>query len=112
MANSGHAANTENLRAYAQTLAAGAEKSKEVKNLVSQADVGDKSWGVVGLFVKQQYTTLLNDLNDLLDDLTEGYRSGQDKFMNAADTYEQQDSNVAQQLGQLSKDADVDIVQV
>src|SRR5699024_6999386 len=112
MTNSGHIANTANLRSYAQTLADGAEKSEEVKNLVSQADVSDESWGVVGLRVKQEYTTLLNDLNDLLDDLTEGYRAGQDKFMQAADAYEPPESNVVQQLGQLSKDADVDIVQV
>lgn len=112
MSYPGHSAKSENLRAYAQKLANGAEKTAEIKNLVDQADVSDEAWGVVGLKVKQEYTTLLNNLNELLDNMSDGYNSGNENFMNAASAYDEQENEVAQLLHQLTDDADVDIAQI
>lgn len=112
MSYPGHSAKSDNLRAYAQKLANGAEKTSEIKSLVDQADVSDEAWGVVGWFVKQDYTKLLSALNDLLDDMTDGYNSGNENFTNAASEYDQQEDQVAQLLHQLTDDVDIDIAQI
>lgn len=109
---SGHRVQTDNLRSYADKLAAGADKTTEVKSLVAQADVGDESWGVVGLFVKQQYSTLLNDLNDLLDEMVDGYNQGNENFMNAATEYDNHEAGVADAMHQLTQDVDIEIASI
>ncbi|GHF87606.1 hypothetical protein FHX82_000850 [Amycolatopsis bartoniae] len=82
------------LRQYAGKLDAQRGTAGEIAGLVSKADVSDKSWGVVGLFVKQKYTGMLADLNDLFTDLQEGLQSGAEKFRGAADGYQAQEDAV------------------
>ncbi|WP_019818454.1 hypothetical protein [Saccharomonospora saliphila] len=47
-------------------------------------DVGDESWGIVGLFDKQAYTDMHTDLKSLLTDMQEGVQSASDKIGTAA----------------------------
>lgn len=77
------------LRKYSGDLAGDKNDVKRVSDLVGQADVGDESWGIVGLFVKQKYTDMLQDLQDLLTDMQNGLQAASDKISSAADIYAQ-----------------------
>ncbi|GAA5153422.1 MULTISPECIES: ESX-1 secretion-associated protein [Amycolatopsis] len=90
--------NADELRQYAGKLDAQHGTAGEIAGLVGKADVGDKSWGVVGLFVKNQYTQMLGDLNDLFGDLQEGLQSGAEKFRGAAEGYQAQEDAVKKLL--------------
>ena len=83
--------NPEELRQFAGKLDAHRSTASQIAGLVDKADVTNKSWGLVGLFVKDNYTQLLNDLKDLFTDLQEGLQSGSDKFRGTAQGYEEQE---------------------
>ena len=88
---SGFSVNPEELRQYADKLQGHRGFAGEVTGLVDKSDVGDKSWGVVGIFVKQQYTEMLGDLKDTLTAMTEGLDSGVEKFRDTAKGYADQE---------------------
>jgi len=73
--------------AYSGTLTGDKDLVTEVTGLVSQSDVGDQSWGIVGLFVKSTYTGMLGDLNDLLGDMHDGLQAGAEKMADCAAAY-------------------------
>lgn len=98
--------NSEELRQYAGKLDGYRGTASQIGGLVDKADVGDKSWGVVGLFVKDNYTQLLGDLKELFGDLQEGLQSGSDKFRNAAQGYDDADDAVKELLGGLKVEID------
>ncbi|PRX43929.1 hypothetical protein B0I33_11395 [Prauserella shujinwangii] len=95
---SGFNVNAEELRAYSGKLAGQKDTASQIGGLVDTADVGDKSWGVVGLFVKDEYTQMLGDLKDLFADMQDGFQSGVDKFRLAADGYQQHEDAMKQLL--------------
>ncbi|WP_197320636.1 hypothetical protein [Saccharomonospora sp. NB11] len=72
---------------YSQALASHRSAVNTVRDQVDQADVGDESWGIVGLFVKQDYTNMLGDLKDLLSEMEEGLQSASYKVRTAAMHY-------------------------
>lgn len=80
---------------YSGTLAGDKALAAEVDGLVGQSDVGDESWGIVGLFVKSTYTGMLGELKDLLKDMQDGLQSGADKMTECADTYHAIDEGLA-----------------
>jgi uncharacterized protein YukE len=86
--------NVEELRTFAGKLDGHRGTAAEIAGLVAKADVTDKSWGVVGLFVKGQYTQMLDDLNDVFHALQDGLQSGSDKFNGAAQDYDEQEQAV------------------
>lgn len=88
---SGFSVNPEELREYADKLYGHRAFAGQITGLVHKSDVGDKSWGVVGIFVKQQYTELLKDLEDTLTAMTEGLDSGVEKFRDTAKGYADQE---------------------
>jgi hypothetical protein len=90
----GFEVSTRELREFAGKLGGHRGTAGEIAGLVAKADVGDKSWGVVGLFVKDNYTQMLADLNDLFTDLQEGLQSATDKFNGAAQDYEEHEQAV------------------
>ncbi|MBY8852622.1 ESX-1 secretion-associated protein [Saccharothrix sp. MB29] len=61
---------------------------------------------VVGLFVKDNYTQMLNDLNELFTAMQEGLQSGADKFTGAAQDYADQEEAVKQLLNGLQIELD------
>ncbi|MGI5503442.1 WXG100 family type VII secretion target [Lentzea sp. CA-135723] len=88
---SGFDVNPEELRQFAGKLEAHQSRAAQIAGLVDMADVGDKSWGVVGLITKDEYTQMLGDLKDLFTDMQEGLQSGAGKFRGTAQGYADQE---------------------
>lgn len=91
----GFEVNVGGVREYSGALADDKALVSEIDGLVSQADVGNESWGIVGLFVHGKYTEMLGDLHGLLDDMSEGLQSGSDKMTECADVYQQVEDAIA-----------------
>lgn len=101
---SGFSVEPEELRAYADKLQGHRGFAGEVTGLVDKSDVGDKSWGVVGIFVKQQYTEMLGDLKETLTAMTEGLDSGVEKFRDTAQGYADQEAALQKLLDGIQVD--------
>ena len=95
MSDDGFHVDLEGIDGYATKLSGDTALASEVSGLVAQSDVGDQSWGVVGLFVKSRYTEMLGDLNDLLGDMKDGLESGAEKMTACATTYRDIDTAIA-----------------
>jgi hypothetical protein len=89
---SGFEVEPEELRQFASKLDGHHGRAGEIAGLVAKADVGDKSWGVVGLMTKGEYTQRLADLKDLFADMQAGLQSGAAKFRGTADGYADQEA--------------------
>jgi hypothetical protein len=94
-AGEGFEVDVAGVRDYSGALANDKALVDEVDGLVSQADVGNESWGIVGLFVHSKYTEMLGDLHDLLGDMSDGLQSGSDKMTATADVYDSVESATA-----------------
>lgn len=79
--------NLDGIDKYAGKLSGDKALVSEVQGLVSQSDVGDESWGIVGLFVKSTYTGMLGELTGLLGDMSDGLQGGADKMTETAAGY-------------------------
>lgn len=88
---SGFDVNPEELTQFAGKLDGHKSTASEIGGLVDKADVGSKSWGIVGLFVKDEYTQMLGDLKDMFKAMEDGLQSGADKFRGTADGYREQE---------------------
>lgn len=95
---SGFDVNADELDTYAGKLGGQRETAGQIGSLVDKADVGDESWGIVGIFVLNSYKEMLGDLKDLFTSLDEGFASGEDKFKNAAKGYREQERAVKELL--------------
>jgi arginine decarboxylase-like protein len=96
MPDGGFNVSVPGVRDYSATLADERATVSEIDGLVSQADVGSESWGIVGLFVHGKYTEMLGDLHSLLGDMSEGLQSGSDKMAETADLYQSIEDAIAQ----------------
>ncbi|MDQ2588571.1 WXG100 family type VII secretion target [Saccharothrix yanglingensis] len=103
---SGFEVSPDELRVFAGKLDGHRATAAEIAGLAAKADVSNKSWGVVGLFVKDNYTQMLNDLNELFTAMQEGLQSGADKFTGAAQDYADQEEAVKQLLNGLQIELD------
>ncbi|MTD57747.1 hypothetical protein [Amycolatopsis pithecellobii] len=99
----GHEVLVKALRDYSGKLSGDIAVPKEVSGLVGASDVGDKSWGVVGLVVKSKYTEMLGDLNDLLIEMANGLQAASEKFDAAANAYDGHEDDSKQLLGEVLK---------
>lgn len=89
MGGEGIGVNVDELKGYVKTLDFYGTESTKFGGLVdTAAGVGDESWGLIGLAVKGQYTTKLDELKDLLGDLQEAIGDLGDKVSEAATVYE------------------------
>ncbi|GAA3680336.1 excreted virulence factor EspC (type VII ESX diderm) [Lentzea atacamensis] len=95
---SGFSVNPDELREFASKLDGHHSSASRIAELIAMADVGDKSWGVVGIFVKDQYTQMLGDLKETMQAMQDGLRSGSDKFRDTAEGYAQQEEALKQLL--------------
>lgn len=95
---SGFTVNPDELKEFASKLDGHHSTASRIAELVAMADVGDKSWGVVGIFVKDQYTQMLGDLKETMQAMQDGLRSGSDKFRDTAEGYAQQEEALKQIL--------------
>ncbi|SDO89817.1 type VII secretion target [Lentzea jiangxiensis] len=95
---SGFSVSPEELRTFAGKLDGHHSTASGIAELVALADVGDKSWGVIGIFVKDQYTQMLGDLKETMQAMQNGLKSGADKFRDTAEGYAQQEEALKQIL--------------
>jgi hypothetical protein len=84
----GYQVQTSKLYAYSDQLAQNKTSVAQVQGKVDQADVGDESWGVVGIFVKHWYSDMLGDLKNLLTEMETGLQSASDKMKQAGEFYD------------------------
>lgn len=99
----GHAVIVKALRDYSGRLNADIAVPNEVNGLVGDSDVGEKSWGVVGIFVKGKYTEMLGDLKGLLGEMANGLQAAGEKFNLAANAYDTHEDDSKQLLGEILK---------
>ncbi|WP_284745380.1 ESX-1 secretion-associated protein [Amycolatopsis sp. RTGN1] len=84
----GYQVEIDALRQYVGVLGKYQDQGAKFTEKVGRSDVGDKSWGVVGLFTKHGYDETLHELRDLLASMAEGLTSAQGKFTDAANVYQ------------------------
>jgi hypothetical protein len=85
----GFKVNIDALHKYAGELRGDRSAVGRVGGLVAKADVGDKSWGVVGLFVKEQYSGMVSDLKDLMTEMEAGLLTAADKISTTSRRYQE-----------------------
>ena len=105
-AQDGYAVDIPALTKYSGELKSTKDSVATVTGKVDEADVGDESWGVVGLFVKHKYTDMLNDLKDLLREVENGLESASAKIGSAAKAYQEADDQHQQALSEIVKQLD------
>ncbi|MET9230957.1 type VII secretion target [Lentzea sp. NPDC003310] len=88
---SGFEVDAEELRTFAGKLDGHKSTAGQIAGLVDKADVGQKSWGIVGLFVKDEYDQMLGDLKELMTELQNGLHSAGEKFRGTAQGYQDQE---------------------
>jgi hypothetical protein len=88
---------------YSSKLSGDTKLAAEVTGLVGQSDVGDQSWGIVGIFVKSKYTSMLGDLNSLLGDMQEGLATGAQKMTECAQEYREMEDTIAKIFAGIEK---------
>lgn len=93
---SGFDVNPNELIEFAGKLDAHHGTAAAIAGLVGMADVGNKAWGVVGIFVKDDYTQQLNELKELFADLQNGLQSAKGKFEGTAKGYQEQEDALKQ----------------
>jgi hypothetical protein len=103
MGDDGFHVDLKGIDGYSGKLSGDMALASEVSGLVAQSDVGDQSWGIVGLFVKSKYTEMLGDLNDLLGDMKDGLASGAEKMTACAQTYRDIDTAIAKIFDEVLK---------
>ena len=86
-AGGGHKVDTQALTTYASDLGHYKDEAGKFGDLVDQADVTDKSWGLIGLAVKQTYTDKLTELRELLELMKTGVDAFSGKLDQAAAIY-------------------------
>ncbi len=98
MGADGHAVVISALRTYSGKLAEDVQVPHEISQLVGQSDVGHESWGLVGLFVKDKYSGMLADLQDMLIEMSAGLSAASEKLAGAATAYEQNENDAKKAL--------------
>lgn len=91
------------LKLYADTMSRYAGQTKAFGEAISQADVGDASWGVVGLFAKDKYTETIENLHEFVRS-AEGFAHGlEERMRRAGVAYDEMDGTTVQQMAALTK---------
>ncbi|MEV6442084.1 hypothetical protein [Amycolatopsis sp. NPDC051716] len=97
----GYRVEVDALHKYAGELGKYREQGTKITEKVAQADVGDKSWGVVGLFTKSGYDDTLRELQALLASISDGLASAQAKLTDAANVYQGVEDDHKTSFGQV-----------
>ncbi|UJW33589.1 ESX-1 secretion-associated protein [Saccharothrix sp. AJ9571] len=98
----GHTVIIDALTAYSRKCGDDVAVPNEIARLVQQADVGDESWGVIGLVVKDNYTSMLADLQECVIDIAAGLEAASEKFGKAAELYQRHEDDSAKLLGEFT----------
>ena len=84
----GYRVEVEALHKYVGDLEKYRDQGTKITEKAAQADVGGKSWGVVGIFTKGGYDDTLRELHSLLTSIADGLASAQAKLTDAANVYQ------------------------
>jgi uncharacterized protein YukE len=84
----GYRVQVDALHKYVGDLGKYHDQTGKIKDLVGKADVGDKSWGVVGIFTKHGYDETLHQLQSLMDAVNQGLQTAAAKLTTAANVYQ------------------------
>lgn len=76
------------LRAYGKNVAEYQNQGDRFSDLISEANVGNQSWGVVGLFTKDEYDQARTELVSLVDNMKASMHTLSYKIKEAADVYD------------------------
>ncbi|MYW94714.1 hypothetical protein G3I59_30000 [Amycolatopsis rubida] len=98
--------NTTTLQDYGTGLGHYKDEAGKFGTLISTADVGDKSWGLIGLVAKQMYTSKLGDLRQLLEAMKAGTDALTEKMGKASEIYAGQEKEVVDALEKIGKAID------
>ncbi|SFN94855.1 hypothetical protein [Amycolatopsis rubida] len=104
--NGGHKVDTAALAKYSTGLDRYKGEAGKFGDLINHADVTDKSWGLIGLAVKQTYTGKLDDLKELLELLKSGVESFQGKVSKAAEIYDGHEQDTVMRFGKFETKID------
>lgn len=96
----GHAVDTAALKTYAQNLSYYTSEADKLGSLIDQSDVTNEAWGVIGSHYKQDYTSKLAELRDLLGEMKEGVETLVDKISTAAKIYDGLENDASMKFGQ------------
>lgn len=99
MPDGGFKVEVDALLRYRDALEDFKSQADTFSDLVDRADVGDESWGLVGLATKGSHTEALGALRDLLARMKEGLTNTSEKFTKAAELYASNDDRSALYLG-------------
>ncbi|EIE97402.1 RNA methyltransferase [Saccharomonospora glauca] len=106
MTQGGFRVQVKALRNYRDALEDFKSQAEKFGALVDRADVGDESWGLVGLATKGAYTEALGELRDLLARMQEGLSVTGEKFNKAADLYASNEDHGVFLLGRYEGEID------
>ena len=101
MGEAGHAVVVDALRQYSGKLSGDVQVPTELAQLTRQADVGNESWGIVGLFVKSKYTEMLGDLQDMFTEMANGLTAAAEKLGGAAEIYDKYENDTTKGLNDI-----------
>ncbi|MEW2499394.1 hypothetical protein ACQPXB_03915 [Amycolatopsis sp. CA-161197] len=102
-----HDVDPQILKTYASsTLPHYKDETTKFGNLVNQADVTDKSWGLIGLAVKQTYTSKLDDLRQMLELMKTGVDTLGGKMNQAAEIYDGHEKDTVMTFGKFKANID------
>lgn len=89
----------EALEGYGDNLKSFKDQANTFEELTGRADVGDESWGVVGIMTKGKYDEALGELKSLLTELKTGLDTTSEKVSTAAKAYRANDDQHVVTLG-------------
>ncbi|WP_020668432.1 hypothetical protein [Amycolatopsis nigrescens] len=98
MTGTGFNVDVKALQSYVKNIGDYQKQAGKISDLVGQADVGDESWGVVGLFTKGKYTEALGQFTALLHNMQEGLKSAAEKFGAGSSAYHEYEDEVRKLL--------------
>ncbi|MGW4525913.1 ESX-1 secretion-associated protein [Amycolatopsis sp. NPDC004378] len=84
----GYQVEVDALHKYVGDLGEYKDQGARITEQVGRSNVGDKSWGVVGIFTKGGYDDALRELQTLLSSLADGLATAQAKLTDAANVYQ------------------------
>lgn len=96
----------EALEGYGDNLQSFKEQATTFDELTGRADVGDASWGVVGIMTKGKYDEALAELKGLIDALKTGLDTTSEKVSTAAQAYRDNDQQHVVTLGDYQGEID------
>jgi uncharacterized protein YukE len=86
--------------------AAKSSDAESIKAKIASAQVEDGSWGLVGKITEGDYKNLLGQLNDHMNQMSQGIQTLADTIKQIADNYKQNEDAVSDSFKDIEKQID------